>query len=131
MGLCKIEIERQKKKKNSHVVQPLHLEILENHIININIYIYISKDLMWESMRFCHIAHSMKRIEILLSHIRIKNKFKNRDSWFPLVQCFKTIFCYIFLFNVLKLLYVYFSLMFQDFSFLSHIKNSLHFHSPF
>ena len=32
----------------------------------------------------------MKRVEILLSHIRDKNKFKNRDSLFPLVQCFKT-----------------------------------------
>ena len=31
-----------------------------------------------------------KRIEILLSHIRDKNKFKNRDSIFLLVQCFKT-----------------------------------------
>ena len=51
---------------------------------------------MWESMRFCHIAHSMKRIEILLSHIRNKNKFKNRDTLFPVSQYFKTNFCYIF-----------------------------------
>ena len=52
-------------------------------------------------MRFCHVAHfmkivffffekPMKRVEILLSHIRDKNKFKNRDSLFLLVQCFKT-----------------------------------------
>ena len=37
-------------------------------------------------------AQSMKRIEIPLSHIRDKNKFKSRDSLFPLVQCFKIIF---------------------------------------
>ena len=41
-------------------------------------------------------SHSMKRIEILLSHIRNKNKFKNRDTLFPVFQCFKTNFCYIF-----------------------------------
>ena len=29
------------------------------------------------------------KIKIFLSHIRDKNKFKNRDSLFPLVQCFK------------------------------------------
>ena len=50
---------------------------------------------MRENMRFCHVAHSMKRIEILLIHIRDKNKFKSEDSLFPLVQCFKTNFCYI------------------------------------
>ena len=75
--------------------------------------------------------HIMKRIEIFLSHIKDKNKFKNRDSLFHLVQYFKTTFCYIFLFNVLRLLFVSFGSMFQDFSFLSHTKNSLHFHSPF
>ena len=37
---------------------------------------------MWESMRFCYVAHSTKRIEIFLSHIKDKNKFKNRDSLF-------------------------------------------------
>ena len=31
-----------------------------------------------------------KIIEILLNHIIDKNKFKNMDSLFPLVQCFKT-----------------------------------------
>ena len=41
----------------------------------------------------------MKIIEVLLSHIRDKNKIKIRDSLFPLVQCFKTTFCYN-LFNV-------------------------------
>ena len=51
---------------------------------------------MQKSIRFCHVMHSMKRIEIPLSHIRDKNKFKSWDSLFPLVQCFKTnfvIFC--------------------------------------
>ena len=52
---------------------------------------------MRESMRFCQMTHSMKTIEILLNHIGDKNKFKNRDSLFTLVQCFKTIFCYIFI----------------------------------
>ena len=68
--------------------------------ININIYIYISKDLMWESMRSYHVVHSLKRSEILLSHDRDKNKFKNIDSLFPLnLQWFKTTFCF-FWFNV-------------------------------
>ena len=44
-------------------------------------------------------THFMKIIKILLSHIRDKNKIKIRDSLFPLVQCFKTTFCYN-LFNV-------------------------------
>ena len=51
---------------------------------------------MWESIKFCHVAHSMKKIEILQNHISDKNKFKNKDSLFPLVQCFKITFCYIF-----------------------------------
>ena len=29
-----------------------------------------SRDLTWESRKFCHVAHSIKRIEIHLSHIR-------------------------------------------------------------
>ena len=29
-----------------------------------------SRDFTWESRRFCHVAHSIKRIEIHLSHIR-------------------------------------------------------------
>ena len=40
-------------------------------------------------------AHSMKRIEIPLNHVRDKNTFKSGNSLFPLVQCFKTNFCYI------------------------------------
>ena len=48
---------------------------------------------MRESMRFYHVVHSMKRIEIPLSHIieiplshiRDKNKFKSEDSLFPLI----------------------------------------------
>ena len=52
---------------------------------------------MRESMKFCHVAYSMKRIEIPLSHIRYKNKFKSRDSLFHLVQCFKTIFVTLFI----------------------------------
>ena len=54
---------------------------------------------MRESMRFCHVVHSLKgieRIEILLNHIRDNNKFKNNDFLFLLVQCFKTNFYYTF-----------------------------------
>ena len=51
---------------------------------------------MRESMKFCNVTHSIKRIEIVLNHTRDNNKFKNRDSLFPLVQCFKATFCYIF-----------------------------------
>ena len=77
----------------------LFLQQLSSHAIYIYIYTHISKDLMWESMRFYHVVHSMKRIEILLSHIGDKNKFKNRDFLFSLVQCFKTTFCYFFFFT--------------------------------
>ena len=66
---------------------------------------------MQESMRFCHVKHSMKRIEIPLSYIRDENKFKSKDSLFLLVQYFKTIFVTL-LFNVLKLLFVLFGSMF-------------------
>ena len=67
---------------------------------------------MQENMRFCYMAHSMKRIEMILSHIRDKNKFKNRDSlffWFnisrPLfvtffIQCLKDYY----LFHLVKYL---------------------------
>ena len=65
--------------------------------ILIYIYIYISRDLMQESMRFCCMAHFLKRIEIPLSHVKDKNKFKNRDSLFPLAQCFETIFVTLFI----------------------------------
>ena len=51
---------------------------------------------MHKSTRFYHVTHYMKIIEILLSLMKDKNKFKNRDTLFPLVQCFKTTFCYIF-----------------------------------
>ena len=79
---------------------------------------------MQESMRFCHVVHSMKRIEIPLSHIRDKNKFKSRDSLFHLVLCFKTIFVTL-LFNVLRLLFVLFGSMFQDFPSLTHTHTQL------
>ena len=52
---------------------------------------------MKESIRFCHVTHTMKRIEIPLNHIRDKNKFKNRNFLFPLVQCFKIIFVTLFI----------------------------------
>ena len=48
-------------------------------------------------MMFYYVAQFMKRIEIPLSHIRDKNKFKSRDSLFPLVQCFKIIFVTLFM----------------------------------
>ena len=66
---------------------------------------------MQENMRFCYMAHSMKRIEMILSHIRDKNKFKNRDSlflWFNIsrllfvtffIQYLKTTICFIW-FNI-------------------------------
>ena len=76
---------------------------------------------MRKSMSFCHVADSIKRIEILLNHIRNKNNFKSRGSLFPLVQCFKTIFITL-LFNVLGLLFVLFGSIFQDFSSLTHTK---------
>ena len=87
---------------------------------------------MWESMRLCHVMHSMKRIKILLNHIKDKNKFKNIDSLFPLIQCFKTTFNLLnFLFNFLRLLFVLFGSTFQDFLSLSLTSNSFRFHSPF
>ena len=69
--------------------------------INIYIYIYIKAETSCESMRFYHVVHSMKRIEIFLNHIRDKNKFKIRTLyflWFNVsrllfvtffIQCFK------------------------------------------
>ena len=50
---------------------------------------------MREYIKFYHMAYSIMRIEILLSHIRDKNKFKSGGFLFTLVQCFKTNFCYI------------------------------------
>ena len=66
------------------------------------IYIYKSRDFIRESMRFCHVAHSMKKTEMPLNHIRDKNKFKSGESLFPLVQCFKTTI-YFMWFNVSRL----------------------------
>lgn len=71
------------------------------HIITMKMCVQINKykknrDLMCEGMKFYHMTHSIKRIEILLSYNRDKNKFENRDFYFYLVQHFKTIFCYIF-----------------------------------
>ena len=43
---------------------------------------------------------------------------------------FQNYFLLHFLFNILRLLFLLFGSMFQDFSSLSHIKNSLHFYSP-
>ena len=48
-------------------------------------------------MSFCHVAHSIKRIEILLSHIRDNNNFKIGTLYFIL-----------FLFNISKLLLLHF-----------------------
>ena len=52
---------------------------------------------MRESTKFYHMAHSIERIEILLNYIRNKNKFKNRTSLFPLIQCFNTNFVAFFI----------------------------------
>ena len=67
-------------------------QIIETAIINVQptnlsiyIYIYINRNLRRENMRFYYAAHFMKIIEIFLSHIENKNKFKNRDFLFPLV----------------------------------------------
>ena len=67
-------------------------QIIETAIINVQptnlsiyIYIYINRNLRRENMRFYYVAHFMKIIEIFLSHIENKNKFKNRDFLFPLV----------------------------------------------
>ena len=68
------------------------------------------------SMRFYHVAHLIKRIEIL---------FISFDSMF------QDYFLLYFFFNVLRLLFVSFDSMFQDFSSLTHTKNSFHFHLPF
>ena len=67
-----------------------NLQVQQLSICQYNQYIYKNKYLMRETIRFCYVSHSMKRIEIPLSHIRDKNKFKSGDSLFPLIQCFKT-----------------------------------------
>ena len=77
---------------------------------------------MWESIRFCHVAYSMKKIEILLNHIRDIKKLKKLKKklkieifylfWFNVsillfvtffIQSFKTTICFIW-FNFSKLL---------------------------
>ena len=86
-------------------------------------YIYKSRDLMRESMTFYHVTHSMKRIEILLNHIKDNKKYENGDSLFPLVQYFKTTFNLLhFLFKVLRLLFISLGSMFQYLSSLTHTK---------
>ena len=57
---------------------------------------------MRENIRFCYVALSLNRIEILLSHFKFQKKFKNRNSLFYLIQCFKTNICFIW-FNVSRL----------------------------
>lgn len=44
------------------------------HIITMKMCVHIKK--------FYHMTHSIKRIEILLSYNRDKNKFENRDFYF-------------------------------------------------
>ena len=84
-----------------HLKIIVQLDTINNYNINNqHRHIYKSRDLIWKSMRFCHMEHFLKIIEILLNHIRDKNKFKNIDSLFPLnLQWFKTTFCF-FWFNV-------------------------------
>ena len=89
----------QKPLPNSLIYDLKHIKSIHRYIY---IYIYKIKDFMQKIMRFYHVTHSMKRIEIPLSHIRDKNKFKSSDFLFSLVQCFKTIFVTL-LFNVLRL----------------------------
>ena len=79
---------------------------------------------MWKSMGFCHVSHFMKRIDILLSYIRDKNKFKNMGSLFPLVQCFKATFCYIF-YLMFKDYYLFNLVQCFKISHLSHTQKTL------
>ena len=48
--------------------------------------IYKSRDLVWKSMKFCQVAHSMQRE---LKYFQDKKKL-NIDFLFHLVQSFKT-----------------------------------------
>ena len=98
---------------------------------------------MQESLRFYYVAHSMKRIEISLSYIRYKNKFKSRNSLFPLIQCFKitfftffiqcfkTIICFIW-FNISKFFisHTYKKLFAFSFTLLTSNQLYAHAHSP-
>ena len=63
----------------------------QSNQINIYIYIYKSRDLMWKSIRFCQVAYSMQRElkYFQVPHQKEKNKL-NIDFLFHLVQCFKT-----------------------------------------
>ena len=74
-------------------------------------------------------AYSMRRIEILLSYIRDKKNFKNRNSLLPLVQCFKTTFYYIF--SMFQDYYLFYLVQCFKTFLLSYTQNFLHFHSPF
>ena len=58
--------------------------------IYIYIYIYIKSETLYRQHKVlpCN-ALFKKIIETLLNHIKDKNKLKNRDSLFPLIQCFK------------------------------------------
>ena len=70
-------------------------------------------------------SNSMKRIEILLSHIKDKNKLIN-DFLFYLVQCFKTFL--IKKINILCILWFNVSRLFISHT---YTQNSLHFNSLF
>ena len=73
-------------------------------------------------MRFCHMAHSMKRIEIILNHIRDKNKFKNRDSLFLWFNISRPLFVTFFI-QCLKDYYLFHLVQYLNiFLFLSHTK---------
>ena len=73
-------------------------------------------------MRFCHMAHSMKRIEMILSHIRDKNKFKNRDSLFFWFNISRPLFVTFFI-QCLKDYYLFHLVQYlRLFLFLSHTK---------
>ena len=61
-------------------------------------------------MSFCHVTHSIKRIEILLSHISDNNNFKIGTLYF-------------LWFNVSRLLFVTFYTMFQNYN-LFHLVQS-------
>ena len=95
--------------------------------ISFNQYIYKSRDLMRKSLRFCHVTHSMKRIEVeILLEIRTNLKIETfYFLWFNVsrllfitffIQCFKTSICFIS-FNISRSL--------------SYTKNFLHIHSHF
>ena len=68
--LTKVGINTYKvlcEKYNNECPNFIHFILCQS--ISIYIYIYKSRDLMRGSIKFCHVAHSMKIIEILLNHI--------------------------------------------------------------